>query len=179
MEFTCGITGNALSFFRSYLCHRKMTVDIRVVQSNEADLSFGVPQGSVLVPLLFNIYIYMTPLGDIIRHYGLRFHMYADETQIYYCFKPSNENYSNGCTILSDCISDIRRWMHRNFLKLNDDKTEILVIGSRLNPDVDLISLTIGLHAKCPVEYVRNLGVIFDKIFDFCRHVNNLVKCSF
>ena len=57
MEFTCGITGNALSFFRSYLCHRKMMVDIRGVQSNEADLSFGVPQGSVLGPLLFNIYI--------------------------------------------------------------------------------------------------------------------------
>ena len=121
----------------------------------------------------------MTPLGDIIRHYGLRFHMYADDTQIYYCFKPSIENYSNGGTILSDCISDIRGWMRRNFLKLNDDKTEILVIGSKLKPDVDLISLTVGLHAKCSVEYVRNLGVIFDKRFDFCRHVNNLVKCSF
>ena len=65
------------------------------------------------------------------------------------------------------------------FLELNDDKTEILVIGSKLKPDVDLISLTVGLHAKCPVECVRNLGVIFDKTLDFCRHVNNLVKCSF
>ena len=152
-----------------------MTVDIRGVQSNEADLSFGVPQGSVLGPLLFNIY--MTPLGVIIRHYGLRFHMYADDTQIYYCFKPSIENYSNGGTILSGCISDIRGWMRRNFLKLNDDRTEILlVIGSKLKPDVDLSSLTVGLHAKCSVEYVHNLGVIFDKRFDFCRHVNNLVK---
>ena len=67
----------------------------------------------------------------------------------------------------------------RNFLKLNDSKTEILIIGPKSKPVVDISSLIVGLHAKCTVDYVRNLGVIFDNRFDFCRHVNNLVKCSF
>ena len=69
--------------------------------------------------------------------------------------------------------------MRCNILKLNDSKTEILIIGPKSRPVVNISLLIVGLHAKCTVEYVRNLGVIFDNRFNFCRHMNNLAKCSF
>lgn len=86
--------------------------------------SRGVPQGSILGPLLFNLY--MLPVGGVIRRYGINFHSYADDTQLYISVSPDDTRPMDA---LFNCILDIKSWMAENFLQLNQDKTEVLVIG--------------------------------------------------
>ena len=74
----------------------------------------GVPQGSILGPTLFNLY--MLPLGDIIRRHGISFHIYADDTQLYIAVSPDN---TGPIDVLFNCILDINTWMAANFLQLN------------------------------------------------------------
>ena len=81
---TCGTTGLALSWFESYLSDHVQTVKIDGVESTEQTLHCGAPQWSVLGPLLFTIYI--TPLGNLIRHHDLNHHQYADNNQMFLIF---------------------------------------------------------------------------------------------
>ena len=87
-----GICGTALNWFKSYLSGRSQSVLINGTQSKPRSLICGVPQGSVLGPILFTIY--MLPLGDIIKRHGMQFHMYADDCQLYTTFEASGINRS-------------------------------------------------------------------------------------
>ncbi len=77
LEKRCGIKGIALKFIKSYLSERKQKVVIGDKESNTKDVKYGVPQGSVLGPILFQIY--MAPIGDLITDLGLEYHIYADD----------------------------------------------------------------------------------------------------
>ena len=121
-----GVTDTALSWFTSYLHNRKQFVSISGSNSPPALVHHGVPQGSVLGPLLFTIY--MLPLGQIIRHHGLNFHCYADDTQLYLSTTPSSQLPPQS---LINCLHDIKAWMSSNYLKLNSKKTELMVVAPR------------------------------------------------
>ena len=124
-----GIGGTALDWFESYLVDRHQVVSIRGDHSDSRLLHYGVPQGSVLGPQLFTVYT--SPLGRIIRAHGLDYHLFADDSQLYVFVKPVQANVDGAIGRLEKCCHDIRTWMRRNFLKLNDDKMEVLLIGSR------------------------------------------------
>ena len=99
-------------------------------ESEAVKLTQGVAQGSVLGPVL--VTLYTSPLGDICQQHHINFHSYADDQQIYLSFQPSNLGSSETClTCLQNCIKDIRLWMKTNLLKLNDSRTEFLIVGTR------------------------------------------------
>ncbi len=88
-------------------------------------LTCGVPQGSILGPLLFNLY--MPPLGHILQNNNLAYHSYADDTQIYYTL---TSNDYGPIELLCKCIVQINNWMSQNILQLNKEKTEVILFGS-------------------------------------------------
>ena len=169
-----GLRDTVLNWFRSYLSQRQQSVLINGVKSKTVPLSCGVPEGSVLGPILFTIYL--LPLGDIIRKHGLKFHMYADDCQLYTSFSMStNEAVSS----MQMAIDDIRAWYAANMLKLNDDKTEMLVIGSKYRTIPKLPDLNVGSRVITPGEHVRNLGVIMDTKFTMEPHITKIMQIAF
>ena len=170
-----GICGTALNWFKSYLSSRSQSVLINGTQSKPTSLVCGVPQGSVLGPILFTIY--MLPLGDIIKRHGMQFHMYADDCQLYTTFEASDINQT--ALNMEILIDDIRGWYSENMLKLNDSKTEMMVISSKFRPSVHLDHIKIGESSISPSETVRNLGVIMDSNYTMVSHINHKVQESF
>ena len=116
LEHSLGITNSALALMKSYLDGRQQCVHIEGVISEFAELACGVPHGSVLGPLKFCIYI--LPIGSIMRHHDIDFHIYAADTQLYVSFDLSNPNVA--LDRMNLCTSDLRIWMIRNKLMIND-----------------------------------------------------------
>ena len=95
--------------------------------STPCALRYGVPQGSILGPLLFTLYI--VPLQDVIARHNLNSLFYADDTQLYIAIDPANQALS--LTALRNCIEDVMRWNTQNMLRNNAEKTEVILFTSR------------------------------------------------
>ena len=165
-----GISGDALDWFKSYLSSRVQRVFIGDTVSECKDLNFGVPQGSVLGPKIYCMYT--KPISDIIAGHGLSHHCYADDTQLYIAIEHS-ANLHSELLRMERCVADIRNWMRHNMLKLNDDKTELIVFASRYNQHLySDASMMIGNTTIVYEPQVKNLGVIFDQVMSMRQHVN-------
>ena len=155
-----GVRGSALEWIRSYLTDRTQAVNINGCLSSFIPLLFGVPLGSVLGPQFFTIY--SSPIANIARKHGLQ--VYADDTQLYLSFDLNDDNDENDSRAkIESCIKDIKLWMTVNKLKLNDDKTEFLVITSKYHqskPNTN--SLQIASSEIVASPSARNLGIVFD-----------------
>ena len=159
LEVCFGIKESALEWIRSYLTGRTQKVSVGKVMSSPVALSFGVPQGSVLGPILFTLYT--SPLGSICTKHHINDHMYADDQQIYLSFKPSTAGDKENCIKrLEICIAEIREWMIVNKLKLNDDKMEFIVFGSRQQlSKIGEVSINIGRNTGTTGRSCKEPGI--------------------
>ena len=176
LEKRCGITGTALQWFNSYLTDRSQLVSIDGIQSKPEPLKYGVPQGSVLGPILFTIYT--STISDILAGDDLNYHCFADDTQLYLGFSPTDINSQNHARNQLDlCLKKIKNFMLENRLKLNDGKTEFILIGTKywLNK-VQFDNIDIGNTNIKAVDKARNLGIIFDKEMGLESQVKNVCK---
>ena len=174
LELDFGLKGNVLNWFRTYLEDRTQCVKIGTSFSSSVPLPFGVPQGSVLGPLLYTLYT--VPLGQIIRKHGLNYHFYADDTQLYLCIEPSDVH--DLIFSVEKCIDDIKQWMHDNKLKLNDEKTEVILINPK-HYEIPFDHLTIGTENIDFADSAKNLGVYIDKDLSMECHISNLSKAVY
>ena len=173
-----GVGGCVLKWFTSYLTDRYQSIKIGSTLSDVCKLLFGVPQGSVLGPLLFSLYT--TPLSLIIsRHKGIKFHFYADDSQVY--IHLSHKNVSAAFEKLNRCLDDVKEWMSTSKLKLNPDKTELIIFGSKRQRDKLKACFPIDIlgNSLCPADSVKNLGVWFESDFSLSKHVQNVCKSCF
>ena len=129
----------------------------------------------VLGPIL--ITIYMLPLGNIINWYGLQYHRYAGDWQLYkaYSFTNSTECVGN----MEALFCDIKGWFAENMLKMNDEKTEMLIIGSKYRQIFQIPELHIGSSVIKPAAPVKTFGVIKDSSFTMEQHIKKHNEGSF
>ena len=166
--------GVILDWIRSYLSERKQRIAIGDVQSDVVELSQGVPQGSVLGPILFSLYT--SPLGDISFQHNENFHAFADDQQSYFSFQPIQNEIDAGISQLQDCISDIQTWMRTNLLKLNNDKMQVILIGTRQQlSKIPEVTVKIGNESINPTETAQNLGMYWNKTMTTTTHINRLL----
>ena len=172
-----GIDNTALQWFRSYLTDRSQSVKIEDKTSAPRGLLFGVPQGSVLGPILFTLY--MLPLGELIRQHKIQYHMYADDTQLYIAFDPSDPSPA-AISQITTCVDNIKVWMNDNKLKLNDEKTELVIFATtRQLQNINFDSVNIGSTSVKKSSVARNLGIMYDENLNLKSHVNNMCKKSY
>ena len=155
-----GISGTTLDWFTSYLSDRCQQVKIQDYISDAAYISFGVPQGSVLGPILFTLYT--APLSHVIAEHDVEHHLYADNTQIYISLSGSEALES--LAVLKACVTGVFTWMTNSKLKLNPNKTEFIIINSKNQRKKfkDLFPILLLNHDALPKAFVRNLGFLFD-----------------
>ena len=173
-----GVCSTALKWFSSYLSHQFQAIKIGSSLSELHELLFGVPQGSVLGPLLFSLYT--TPLSKVIRrHSDIKFHFYADDTQLFVHL--SYKNATSAFDKLNSCFQDVQEWMSSTMLKLHPQKTEFIIFGSHAQLKKIDSHLPVRIFGKLlhPSAVVKNLGVWFDANFSFADHASNICMTCF
>ena len=172
-----GLKNNGLSWIESYLSGRTQIVKTAKGTSEEISLRNGVPQGSVLGPILFTILI-----GDLhtrLKH--CKYHCYADDTQIYKSGKV--EDINNIIRDMNEDLSAISHFSRVNCLYLNYDKNKYIVFGSRHNltqlNQTNIHPLTIDGQNIDRETVVKNLGVYMDETLSFESHVTKLVQRAY
>jgi len=148
-------------------------------RSSETTLEVGVPQGSVLGPLLFAVYC--SPVADVIASHGVRCHQYTDDTQLHLAMRVDNTAAS--LSILAACTTDVKQWYMQNGLQLNPDNSKALFMGTtvtQLRAVSSLKSVSVA-DVDLPVaDSMRVLGFILDRRLTFDNHVSAVARsCNY
>ena len=170
-----GITGSALNWFSSYLSDRNLSVAVNDNYSDPSPLSCGVPQGSVLGPILF--ILYTKPLSALLNSHSLSNQSFADDTQLYNSSPPDTIDAT--VATVQDCVLDVKQWMTDNKLKLNDDKTEAILFKKKTDstslPNTIQIcnsQISFSVHA-------RNLGFTMSSDMSCDKHVSLICRSAY
>ena len=156
-------SSTASSLIRTYLSDRYQSVSVGEAVSTPMLVSKGVPQGSILGPLLFTLYI--NDLPNCLLHSDI--HIYADDVQVYM-------NCKKDCAKLNEDLDRIYHWASSNGLYLNPTKSKGLIITQRNQNIVVDIPITLGNQNISIVESAKNLGIIFNKSLQWNTHINSV-----
>ena len=173
LQYTFGCTGTALGWFESYLTNRTQSVVIGPHQSSPSVLKYGVPQGSVLGPVLF--VLYTQPLGGVMKQADVSYQRFADDSQLHDSDSPSN--FPELTSSVQNCIGDVSEWMVDNKLKMNNEKTELIVTGTKHK--LSQIPVSTMLISDCHLSFspsVKNLGIFLDQTLSTETQINQLCK---
>ena len=175
-----GIKDIALNWFKSYLNKRTFSINVNDVSSSIGFLLFGVPQGSILGPVLF--VLYTKDLQKIAEKHGLIIKLYADDSQLYVGFSILNPDEVNDVLkCIENCLMEIKQWMIKNFMMLNEQKTEFILLGTKndlkkagtMMLNVDGISIN---SIKCCGDAGKSLGVMIDDTMSMRRQISDVQK---
>jgi hypothetical protein len=171
------ITGQVQTWIMDYLSNRKQSVMIGNAVSPPVTIQRGVPQGSVLGPLLFSIYLF--DIGSVFRTSPLAYMVYADDIQMQTSIKPAD--VPSAIDDVQSGAEQVCKYLTARKLKLNSSKTEIILIGSRktlqttsLPTDVTICNSVIQVS-----RVVRNLGFFIDSQLNFTDHVSRITSSAF
>ena len=176
LQTSFGIEGTVLNWFRSYLTGRNQYVRRGSSRSRPTALRFGVPQGSVLGPLLF--ILYTADLIGLIEGHDLRPHLYADDTQVQGSCRPGAAAQLQ--QKMSTCLDSVADWMRANRLQLNAEKTEILWCATqRRQYQLPASATRVGSEYVTPSASVRDLGIFIDSDVSMRSQVTRTVARCF
>ena len=159
-----GISEQLITFFRSYLTDRLQYVAYNGFKSSDYSSSSGVPQGSVLGPLLFNIFI-----NDVGNALEVHFLMYADDIKLLHRISSLND-----CTTLQNNISKLSSWCVKNNLTLNVQKCNVMSFSTRDSEYT--YEYTVNNEQLPRPSTFKDLGVTFDKKLTFVDHIDTSVS---
>ena len=175
-----GFEQTALNWLKSYLSARSQKVVLESGESSLVNLCNGVPQGSILGPLLFTILI--NDISEVIIN--CQFHLYADDTQIY--LKTKVDDAINAIIKINDDLARISSFSANNSLRINEEKSKFIIFGTKKNlsdlAKVKHIEFAEIIMNGYPIERLlvaRNLGVTFDQLMSWENHINKLISNAY
>jgi len=172
-----GVRGLALSWLQSYLSDRLQQIRIAASSSVPERCCCGVPQGSVLGPILFTLYT--APIGQLITGCEIMHQQYADDTQIYIALSASDPHTS--IRKLEQCLAQLHHWFSVNGLSLNADKSEAILFGTRQRlrsfPAINSIDIAGALVPTS--DSIITLGLTLDNHLTMDKHISTICKACY
>ena len=177
LQVEIGVDDSALAWIQSFLSNRMQTVRIEDAFSDSLSVLFGVPQGSVLGPFLFTVYV--RSQQEVFRNCRFKSSSFADDSNGRKSFAITFQ-YDNLTNQINNCLKEVTSWMSSYFLKGNPDKTEIMVFCPKSLCDNVLIK-GVFFENDCIrfSDTVKNIGIWFDQCLNFERQINAVVSHSY
>ena len=163
-----GIRGTALAWFKSYLSSRSQYVSVHGHNSSHLSVTCGVPQGSVLGPLLFLLYINDLPNCSS----KLSCYLFADDTNIYF----ESDSLNKLQEVVNRELKHVKKWLDAKKLALNVDKTNFIIFHSPHSTLDQTVSIKIGKEHVKQAKYVKFLGLLLDENLNWKYHLSELSK---
>lgn len=171
-----GIEGPALGWISSYLAERSQHVSLGSSRSPSSTCLHGVPQGSVLGPILFSLYV--APVANVIAAFNVSHHQYADDTQLYISL---DHHHPEDTRSLTPCTAAVCRWFLLNGLCLNPNKSEAIILGTPASTSHNDNPQTVNIAgAVIPISStLKSLGVTLDTKLSFSQHISTVCRTSY
>ena len=172
-----GLSGVFLNWFDSFFANRKFSVMINNTFSSRQPLGSGLAQGSSLGP--YGFMLYTSDLKEVLKDCNVSYHLFADDLQVYIKLNNVLDDIPN----IEVVLGKISEYMQKNFLKLNETKTKILLIGNRPAREKVLNEINHIVFNNTTIEFetqAKNLGVLFDEEMLFEKQIDSVVRqCNY